>query len=238
MLRPPKETIRSPGRRPPCWAGSPVTWRTSAPSRGGASEEETPSHARSILPSSFEPRDDRLDGVDRHGEADAGVAAAAVGGDLRVDADDAALGVEQRAAGVAGVDRGVGLDHAGDREAVGRLDVAVERGDDAAGDGALEAERAADGDRRLAGVEVAGVGERERLDAALDLALVDVEQREVGGGIGADDLGVDRLAVLGEADGDLGRRPRRRGRWSRSSRRCRPRSPSPEAWPWPVVEAM
>ena len=56
--------------------------------------------------------------------------------------------VEQRAAGVAGVDRRVGLDHAGDREAVGRLDLAVERGDDAAGDGALEAERAADRDRR------------------------------------------------------------------------------------------
>ena len=38
--------------------------------------------------------------------------------DLRVDADDLAVGVEQRAAGVAGVERGVGLDDLVDREAV------------------------------------------------------------------------------------------------------------------------
>ena len=68
--------------------------------------------------------------------------AAAVGLDLRVDADHAAVAVEQRAAGVAGVDRGVGLDRVGDREAVGRLDRAPERGDDAARDRALEPERA------------------------------------------------------------------------------------------------
>ena len=93
-------------------------------------------------------RDDVADAVDRDGEADAGVAAAG-GGDLRVDADHAAGGVEQRAARVAGVDGGVGLHGAGDREAVGRLDLAVERGDDAGRDGAREAERAADGDRGL-----------------------------------------------------------------------------------------
>ena len=74
-------------------------------------------------------RHDLLDGVDRDGEADA--ARLARGGrDLRVDADHAALGVEQRAARVAGVDRGVGLQHAGDVEAVGRRDLAVERRDD------------------------------------------------------------------------------------------------------------
>ena len=55
------------------------------------------------------------------------------------------------------------------------------------------------------GSTLLGIGQRERLDAALDLARVDVEQREVGGGIGADDLGVDRVAVLGEAHGDLAR---------------------------------
>src|SRR4051794_9222566 len=47
-------------------------------------------------------------GVDRDREADADVApAAAARRDLRVDADDPAGRVEQRAAGVAGVDRGV-----------------------------------------------------------------------------------------------------------------------------------
>ena len=56
--------------------------------------------------------------------------------------------VEQRAAGVAGVDRRVGLDHLVDREAVGRLDLAAEAGDDALGGGAVEPERVADRDRR------------------------------------------------------------------------------------------
>jgi hypothetical protein len=56
-----------------------------------------------------------------------------------VDADDAAADVDERPAGVAGVDRGVGLDP----EVVGRqVEVALDRGDDAAGDRALEAVRA------------------------------------------------------------------------------------------------
>ena len=47
------------------------------------------------------------------------------GRDLRVHADHAPGVVEQRAARVAGVDRGVGLDDLVDREAVGRLDLRV-----------------------------------------------------------------------------------------------------------------
>ena len=54
-------------------------------------------------------RDDRADDLDRHRVADADVAAGAAL-DLRVDADDAAAAVEQRAAGVAAVQRRVGLD--------------------------------------------------------------------------------------------------------------------------------
>ena len=50
--------------------------------------------------------------------------------DLLVDADHLALGVEQRPAGVAGVDRGVGLDRVVDRELGQRLDRAVGRRDD------------------------------------------------------------------------------------------------------------
>ena len=45
------------------------------------------------------------------------------GGDRGVDADDVAAGVEQRAAGVAGVDRGIGLDQVGQR----LLSVVIER---------------------------------------------------------------------------------------------------------------
>ena len=88
---------------------------------------------------------------------------AAAGLDLRVDADDAAGVVEQRAAGVAGVDRRVGLDRLVDLEAVGRLDAAPEAGDDALGRGAVEAERVADGDRVVADLHAARVGERQRL---------------------------------------------------------------------------
>src|SRR4051794_30437780 len=55
------------------------------------------------LRAALEDRLDLLDGVDRDREADAG-ARAGLGGDLRVDADDLALGVEQRATRVAGVD--------------------------------------------------------------------------------------------------------------------------------------
>ena len=93
--------------------------------------------------------------------------ASAAGGALRrpadrgVDADDLAGHVDQRAAAVAGVDRRVGLDR--------RVDVAlpcasgptfdrpVQRADDAAGDGGVEAERRADRDDALADVEVAGL---------------------------------------------------------------------------------
>ena len=50
-----------------------------------------------------------------HREADA-LAAAGARLDLLVDADHAAVGVDERAAGVAGVDRRVGLDRAGDLE--------------------------------------------------------------------------------------------------------------------------
>src|SRR3954454_14431422 len=95
------------------------------------------------LPAGLDPGDDRLHGVDRYGEADAGVGVAAAL-DLRVDADHAAVAVQQRAAGVAGVDRRVGLDGVGDRKAVGGVDRAPEAGDDAGRDGSLEAERRAD----------------------------------------------------------------------------------------------
>src|SRR5829696_8031715 len=149
-----------------------------------------------------ERRDDLLDLVDRHGEADAGVAAALTG-DLRVHADHAALAVEQRAAGVARVDRGVGLHGVGDREAVGRLDRAPERRDDAARDRALEPERAADADRGVAGAEVARGAQLERLHAALDLRRVDLEHGEVGRRVLAEQLGVDGLAVLAEAHAEL-----------------------------------
>ena len=102
-----------------------------------------------------------LDGVRRDREADA-VISAGVALDLRRDADHLAGEVEQRAAGVAVVDRGVGLDRALDRRVVGRADLTIERADDAARDGAVEPERVADRDDAVADDERARVAERER----------------------------------------------------------------------------
>ena len=64
--------------------------------------------------------------------------------DERVDADDLAVAVHQRAAAVAGIDGGVGLDHVLVHAALGRLrlDVAPRRADHARGDGRLRVVRA------------------------------------------------------------------------------------------------
>src|SRR6185436_7757146 len=102
-------------------------------------------------------------GVDRDGEADADVpAAGAARLDLRVDPDHAAGRVEERTAGVARVDRRVGLDDAVDLEAVRRLDRAAGRRNDARRERALEPERVADRDRRIAHLHRARRAERER----------------------------------------------------------------------------
>ena len=103
---------------------------------------------------------DAADSLDRDRVADAGVGAG-VARDLGVHPDHATVEVEQGTARVAVVQRGVGLDCAVDREAVGSLDVAVQAADDAGRDGALEPERAADGDDRVAELEV---GRRARLE--------------------------------------------------------------------------
>ena len=72
--------------------------------------------------------------------------------------------VHQRAAGVAGVDRGVGLDEV--LVAV-RVDAgAAQRADDARGHRLAEAERVADGHHEVADLEPVGVGERERREVA------------------------------------------------------------------------
>src|SRR3954453_15677198 len=98
--------------------------------------------------------DDAADRVAGDREADADVAAAVGRLDLRVDADDLAAGVDEGAAGVARVDRRVGLDHVVDREAVRRLDLALERRDDARGHRPVETERIADRDHRIADVSI------------------------------------------------------------------------------------
>ena len=94
----------------------------------------------------------------RHGEADADVAGDGPE-DRGGDAHQAAAQVEEAPAGVAGVDRGVDLDH---RDAL--LVGAADRADDAGGDRVLEAEGAPDGEDAvaLAQTGVGLLGERRR----------------------------------------------------------------------------
>ena len=140
--------------------------------------------------------------------------AAADGGDRGVDADDLALEVDQRPAGVAGVDGGVGLD----RVDVGAVAAAalvagghrpVLRADDAAGDGAGQAQRRADRHDRVADDDRVGVAERQRGE----VLRVHPQHRDVVARRGPDDVRGRRGAV---DERHVDRRPalrRRRGCW-------------------------
>ncbi len=143
-----------------------------------------------------------LDLLDRDREADADVAAL-VGGDLRaergdrgVDPDHLALQVDQRATGVAGVDRGVGL-HGVDVGvvvlALARGDRPVDRADDAGGHRGREAERRADRDHGLADPHLVGRADGGRLES---LGLRHVEHGDVVDRAAADHGGLDVVAVL------------------------------------------
>src|SRR4051794_6881462 len=139
--------------------------------------------------------------VDRDREADAHVAGAAAAGlDLGVDADHAAGRVEQRAAGVTGVDRRVGLDDAVDLEAVRRLDRALRGRHDARRERPLEPEGVADRDRRVADLDAGRRAERQRRQLAGPRR--DAQHREVARFVAAQDPGVDD-ALVRELDLDL-----------------------------------
>ena len=129
--------------------------------------------------------------VARHGEADA-LVAAALAEDRRVDADQLAARVDERAAGVAGIDRGVGLDEVLVRAPTPRLvrpiaDTMPER------DGLIQLIRVADRQHPLRDLQLRRIAPRHRRQ----VARVDLQQREVGGRIDADDLG-RHLALVGE----------------------------------------
>ena len=145
--------------------------------------------------------DDGLGEVDGDGEADA-LCGAGLGG---VDADDLAVAVEQRAAGVAGVDGGVGLDEvraAGWRRRLVMSETTMVRSRPLTmpevTDARELAQRVAHGDGQLADLErgrVAQLGGRQA-------GRVDLDEREVGVGVDAGDRAVEGPAV-GEHDADL-----------------------------------
>ena len=139
--------------------------------------------------------DDRLgeSGGDRETDADR---AARRRIDRRIDADDLAVHVEHRPAGIAPVDRGVGLQEI----VVGAgLDVALAGREDARGDAAAETERIADRQHPIAdprGVAVAPGGGGQRLVG------LDLQQRDIGLGVAPDELGL-QIGVVVQNDGDL-----------------------------------
>ena len=151
-------------------------------------------------------RDQLADAVDRNREADADVALLArVRVDRGVDADDFAARVQQRTAGVAGIDRRVGLQHVGEA-LFGDRERARRRADHADAHGVREAERIADRHHPVARLHLRRVAELHFDQVAL--RLVDqLDQRAVGQRIAADDLGlvVDVVFFAEEVDFDLGR---------------------------------
>ena len=125
-------------------------------------------------------------------EADADRAA---GGrkDRRIDADHLAVHIEQRAAGIALIDRRVGLEII----VVGAgIDIAVARRDDAGRHRAAETERIADRDDPVADAHLVAVAEFRGLQR---LVRLHAQHCDVDFRIGADHLGFQLLAI-GEDD--------------------------------------
>ncbi len=114
--------------------------------------------------------------------------------DRSVDADHLATRGHQRAPGIAGIERGVGLDDVVDQAAGARAQRAAERRDDAGCHRRFEAERIADGDHELATFQAFGVAKR---CCRQRHRLIDANERKIGIGIVADQPGVQILAIGG-----------------------------------------
>src|SRR5262249_47227976 len=109
--------------------------------------------------------------------------------DLRVDADHLAAHIEQRPAGVARIDRDVGLDEG---NKVLLREAAPLRAHDARGDGAREAEGRADRDHPFSDLEPVRVAHLHRGQAG----RVDLDEREIGALVRADHTRLE-LALVG-----------------------------------------
>ncbi len=135
--------------------------------------------------------------VGGNGKADA-LRAAGAGEDRRIDADQTALHVDQRAAGIARVDRGIGLD---EELIVGDADLrARQRRDDALCHRLPDAERIADGEHDVADFERIGIGEVERREALM--RVLEPQHRKIAARVLEHDAGFE-FALVGERDLDL-----------------------------------
>ena len=136
----------------------------------------------------LELRDHVLGRVDRHGEADADVAAGRVAGVAIWEL----IPITRPRASSSGPPELPGLSAASVwitssiAKPLGAVEPALERGDDAGGERAVEPERVADRDRRVADLHRAGVAQLER--PQVEAVRLDAQQREVGVGVLADGL--------------------------------------------------
>ena len=102
--------------------------------------------------------------------------------------------IDQRAARIARIDGGVGLD---EELIVGDADLgARHRRDDAVGHGLADGERIADGEHEVADLQRVGIGEFERGEAFV--LRLDAQHREVRAQILEHDLGFE-FALVGRA---------------------------------------
>ena len=132
---------------------------------------------------------------DRYGKRHAHVAAG-IRENLRVDSHHLPGKIEQRAAGIAGIDRHIGLDER--HVLLAAVITATHRADDAMGDGVIHAEWRADRDHPLSGLELGRVAKTDHGQ----IARLDLEQGNVRLFVGANDLGIE-LAPVGQAHGHL-----------------------------------
>ena len=118
--------------------------------------------------------------------------------DRGVDAGELAGHVDQRAAGIAGIDRGIGLD---EELVVGDADLgARQRRDDAVRHGLADAEGIADREHDVADHQLVGIGEIERREFLV--RVLQPQHREIGAAVLQHDLGLE-LALVGQRHLDL-----------------------------------
>ena len=133
--------------------------------------------------------------IDGNGEADA-LIAAGTAGNRRVDADDLAVEVHQRAAAVAGIDGGVGLNEV---FTIGDAEAASLGADDAGRDRAFQSEGLAEGQDPIADFHLAAIAEPGGRKRARPL---DAQHGQIGFRIGLDVGGLEFPSVV-QADHDL-----------------------------------
>ena len=125
-------------------------------------------------------------------------AGARVALDERVDAHQLTVVVDERAAGVARVDGGIGLNHVGiDGVTAGRAHGrgTIERRHDTRGDRLLVAERRADRHNPLANVELGGVANFDRRELG-GVGVLELDDGQVARGVVAHELGLVGGAVV------------------------------------------